>query len=106
MTPAADLAARLRVTQAHVLLDGTRVAALRHAGRVITVRLPDGRAIGRLMPRGYDQGAPDDGSGLVDAWTALHPSAPAPGDAPLGRGLTPAEGVALLLSRGALYSLP
>jgi hypothetical protein len=99
MTPEADLLARLTLTAAHASVDGRRVAALRYSGRVITVRLPDGKAAGRLMPRGYDRGAPDDGSGLVDAWTALHPSVPTPSDAVLGQGLTLSEGVALLLCR-------
>jgi hypothetical protein len=99
MTPATDLLARLTLTAAHAEVDGRRVAVLRYSGRVITVRLPGGRAAGRLMPRGYARGAPDDGSGLVDAWTALHPDVPTPSDTMLGEGLTLREGVALLLSR-------
>lgn len=99
MTPVADLLARLRVTAAHAELDGRRVATLWHSGKVITVRLPSGKAAGRLMPRGYAQGAPDDGSGLVDAWTALHPDVPTPSDTRLGSGLTPVQAVALLLGR-------
>jgi hypothetical protein len=98
MTQATDLLSRLKVTEAHATVDGRRVASLRHVGRVVTViRRPDGKSIGRLMPHGYDQGAPDDGSGLMDAWTAKHPSVHTPSDIPLGRGLTLTDGVALLL---------
>lgn len=100
-TQATDLTATLRVTSAHAVVDGRRVATLWYAGKVITVKLPTDKAIGRLMPRGYDQGAPDDGSGRMDAWTALHPSVHTPSDTVLGRDLTLTEGVALLLGRVA-----
>jgi hypothetical protein len=106
MTQATDLLSRLRVTAAHAEVDGRRVATLWYAGKVVTVKSTADKALGRLMPRGYDRGAPDDGSGRVDAWTAKHPSVPTPSDTLLERDLTIAEGVALLLSRAALYSFP
>ena len=86
----------LTVTRAVVRDGGQTVATLRYSGRMITV-VVRGKAVGRLLPVGYTSGRPDDGSGMYDVWTALHPSVPTPSDRELAYGLTVPDGVRFLL---------
>lgn len=87
----------LVLTQSAVLRDGRQAGRLLWSGRCLKVENLRGRGLGRLLPAGYTQGRPDDGSGLYDAWTAKHPHVHTPSDTIIGDGLTLAEGVALIL---------
>jgi hypothetical protein len=80
-----------------VLRDRRPVGRLLWSGRCLKVENLRGRGLGRLLPAGYTQGRPDDGSGLYDAWTAKHPHVHTPSDTIIGDGLTLTEGVALIL---------
>jgi hypothetical protein len=93
MTQTADL----KVTRASVRRGGRTVAHLTYSGRMITVKM-QGKAIGRLLPAGYTEGRPDDGSGLYDVWTAKHPSVPTPSDRQLASSLTVPDAVGFLLT--------
>jgi hypothetical protein len=87
----------LTVTRATVRRGGRVIAYLAYSGRAITIRmafleLPGksvvrSTALGRLLPVGYTEGKPDDGSGLYDVWTARHPSVWTPSDRRLKSGL-------------------
>lgn len=105
MLAPADLLPRLRITRSRVLLDGERVGTLRYSGKMTTVLLA-GKSVGRLMPAGYTRGVPDDGSGLLELWTAKHPDVPTPSDTIIGSGLTLRDAVALLVGRADSNSLP
>lgn len=74
------------------------VARLSYAGKVITVRSPDNRAIGRLIPVGYLQGSLENPDSY-DAWTAKHPTVSTPSDTRMACGLSLARGVEFLLDR-------
>lgn len=89
-------ARNLLVARATVRQGGKVIANLRYAGRQVTVVRADGKAVGRLFPAGYPLGLPD-GTDLVDAWTAKHPSVPTPSDQLLGERLTVEAAVELLL---------
>lgn len=77
------------------------VAWLLWSGRCLKVEDTRGRALGRLLPAGYLEGRPDDGSGLYDVWTAKHPLVHTPSDQVVARDRTVEEAVALLVE-GAL----
>lgn len=88
---------RLTVTRASVRLDGRTAAWLSWSGRLVTVEDLHGKAIGRLLPSGYAQGLPDDGSGLYDLYTAKHPHVHTPSDVIVGGNLTLEQAAALLI---------
>lgn len=72
------------------------VARLSYAGKVITVRSPDNRAVGRLIPVGYLQGSLENPDSY-DAWTAKHPTVSTPSDTRLACSLSLARAVEFLL---------
>lgn len=74
------------------------VARLSYAGKVVTVRSPDNRALGRLIPVGYLQGFLE-AQDSFDLWTAKHPTVSTPSDTRLACGLNLARGVEFLLDR-------
>jgi hypothetical protein len=89
--------ASLRITRAAVYSDGRLVARLLWSGRMVKVENLRGKGLGRLLPAGYADGRPDDGSGLYDVWTAKHPHVPTPSDTITATDLSLAECVARVL---------
>jgi len=90
-------AATLVITGTAVQWDGHPVARLLWSGRCLKVENLRGRGLGRLIPAGYTEGRPDDGSGLYDAWTAKHPHVHTPSDTVIARDKRLAEGIALII---------
>lgn len=99
------MSAALVITRAAVLRDGRPVARLLWSGRCLKVENTGGRGLGRLLPAGYHEGRPDDGSGLYDLWTAKHPHVHVPSDTIIGSGLTLEACIALLVE-GAPAGVP
>jgi hypothetical protein len=91
------------ITRAAVYRDGRLVARLLWSGRMLKVENLRGRGLGRLLPAGYTQGRPDDGSGLYDLWTAKHPHVHVPSDRILAGSRTMEDCIALAVE-GALAS--
>ena len=89
----------LVITEAAVFADGRLAARVLWSGRTMKIENLKGKGIARLLPIGYHQGRPDDGSGLYDLWTALHPHVPTPSDKIIAEGLPLEDCVALLFER-------
>jgi hypothetical protein len=96
MSSGLDIGA-LEVTRATVRRGGYIVAYLLYSGRMITVVDPYRRTLGRLLPPGFADGCPDDGSRRYDVWTAKHPAVPTPSDRILASCLPLADAVSFLL---------
>jgi hypothetical protein len=94
---------RLVIRQAAVYCDGRLVARLLWSGRCLKVENTRGRGLGRLLPAGYTEGRPDDGSGIYDLWTAKHPHVHVPSDEIVAPSVTRDRGIALALE-GVLAS--
>jgi hypothetical protein len=90
----------LTITGSSVSLDGRPVARLLWSGRCLKVENTRGRGLGRLLPAGYTEGRPDDGSRLYDAWTAKHPHVHTPSDTIIASDLTLPEGIAIIVKEG------
>ena len=78
----------IRITRAAVYADGFQVARLLWSGRMVKIEDLRGRGVARLLPAGYAEGRPDDGSGLYDLWTAKHPHVHTPSDEIVAEALT------------------
>jgi hypothetical protein len=90
----------LVITQAAVYADGRLAARVLWSGRMMKVESLRGRGLGRLLPAGFTEGCPDDGSGLYDLWTAKHPHVPVPSDQVIAESLPLKDCVALLIEGG------
>lgn len=93
----------LRITRAAVYCDGRLVARLLWSGRCLKVENLRGKGLGRLLPAGYTDGRPDDGSGTYDLWTAKHPHVHVPSDEIVALSVAMDRGIALAVE-GALAS--
>lgn len=89
--------ASLRITRAAVYADGRLVARLLWSGRMLKVEDLRGKALGRLLPAGYTDGRPDDGSGLYDIWTAKHPHVHVPSDTIVASALSRDDCIARII---------
>lgn len=87
----------LEITRAAVYLDGRPVGRLLWSGRTAKFENLRGRGLGRLLPAGYAQGLPDDGSGLYDLYTAKHPHVHTPSDVIVEKNVTLEKAAVLLL---------
>jgi hypothetical protein len=91
------MSAELTITEAAVYADGRLAARVLWSGRMMKVESLRGRGLGRLLPAGYHEGRPDNGSGLYDLWTAKHPHVPVPSDRVIAESLPLRDCVALLI---------
>lgn len=91
----------LRITRAVVYADGRPAARILYSGRMIKLESMRGSGLGRLLPAGFTQGLPDDGSGRYDLWTCKHPHVHVPSDVIVAENLTLEDAVARLME-GAL----
>jgi hypothetical protein len=92
----------LVITQAAVYADGRLAARVLWSGRMMKIESLRGKGLGRLLPAGFTEGRPDDGRGLYDLWTALHPHVPVPSDRIIAESLPLEECVTLLIEGAAM----